>query len=137
MNELSVTVEVEGIKRMLKKLDSVHYKVRRKVLRPAVTKTSRLIVKGVKKRITKRTGKLRKSINPKIIIKGNRATGLIGAKTGTPYFHLFVKGTAVRKTKKGANRGRMPAKDVLDEAVKEGAPHFKRFLKEAFDKYVK
>lgn len=87
-----MSLVLDGDKAMVRHLLSLPRKVQRRVLRPAVTKGSRVISSAAKKQIptrtqsrkagTIRTGQLRKSIGQKVKTYGNTVVGVIGPRSG-------------------------------------------------------
>lgn len=136
-----VKVSLEGVYVVLKKLEDIDKKVRRKVLRAAVTKTARLIARDTKAAIPRRTGKTRKVVAVQTQFRDGQAIGKIGAKKGshmTRVFHLVEFGTGLRVQRKSGRRtGRMPAHPSLRPALEKNGPKFGAILQDEFHRTVR
>lgn len=61
------------------------------------------------------SGRLRRGVS----LKQSRGPGVVSAvlRSKAPHAHLYERGTTIRKTKKHANRGRMPATYTFNRVV--------------------
>lgn len=128
---------VQGVDAMLRKLDELDKKVKRKVLRDGVGKTARSMAKNVKQRVPTRTKALKKAIAAKTQFRDGMAVGEVGAKRGksAPHLHLVEFGTVGRiQTTTGRRTGYMPAHPILRPALKTAAKELPKNLREAFRK---
>lgn len=126
--------EIEGLPEVLAQLDELDRKVATKVLRTATTKTARVLVKDVKRRV--KSKRIKKALKSKVR-SGNRfATGDVGAKKGdkgAQLFHLWEFGTVGRVQRTtGRRTGYMPARPALRPAVRLIAPIYRQNLVQEF-----
>lgn len=131
------TVKIDGLDAMLRRLDALDKKVARKVLRSAVGKTTRAVARDVKRRVSKRTGQLRKAIGQTTRFRDGHAIGEVGAKRGKggSHLHLVEFGTVGRVQRStGRRTGTMPAKPILRPALKTAAVDLAINLRDAFRK---
>lgn len=88
-----------------------------------------------------RTGNLRRSLGTIVSIKPGTAYAATGArakgKSRGPHFHFVNSGTAVRATKKGANRGAGPETAFFDNAVRRNISSIPVTLQQAFEDEMK
>lgn len=109
-----------GVAEVLARLETMDRKVKRDVLRKPVAAVTRSIAADVKRRIPKRTGRLRKAIGTKVTFRDGVAAGEIGARKGKggPHLHLVEFGTVGRIQKTtGRRTGYMPARPVIRPAI--------------------
>lgn len=128
---------VVGLRAMLRKLDELDKKTRRKVLRDGVGKTARSMAKDVKQRVPTRTKRLKKAIAAKTQFRDGLAIGEVGAKKGksAPHLHLVEFGTVGRvQTSTGRRTGYMPAHPILRPALRKAARELPENLRAAFRK---
>lgn len=129
---------VEGLPDVLRRLDELDKKVANKVLRTAVTKSARALVKDTKRRI--RSKSIKRALTHKVKSRARFAEASVGAKkrqAGAParLFHLFEFGTAGRVQRTtGRRTGSMPSRPALRPAVIAIAKPFQDNLVEEFRK---
>lgn len=114
-----VSIRVEGIEEARRVMTQLPDAAQRRVMRPSLRRAGRIIVNAIKARATSR--RVRKAATTREA-RGERIslTGLlIGFRRGPGRLaHLLEKGSKVRSTSAGANRGAMPAKPFFFEAIR-------------------
>lgn len=75
----------------------------------------------MRRQAPQRTGKLRKSIGYRVVIDFRETYAEVGPNIGTahraPHAHLVLYGTKPRRTKSGANRGRVQADNFAAKSM--------------------
>lgn len=133
------STRLHGVASVLRTLDDLDKKVKRKVLRDGVGTTARGMAKDVKRRVPKRTKRLQKAIAASVKFRDGMAIGEVGARKGkaAPHLHLVEFGTAGRvQTTTGRRTGSMPATPILRPALKEAAKAFPENLVAAYRKHT-
>lgn len=79
-----IQVQVAGLRPLLRKLDDLKRGARNRILRPAIAKAARIIVKQAKRNAPKDSGALRRSLTSVIRIgrKSGQIYAVIGPETG-------------------------------------------------------
>lgn len=114
MAKRTITVDIEGVGQTVKAIGLFDMDTRSELIN-IVRNTAKTIQKDAKRRapVAKtpvsrgKKGDLRRSIRPKYFDKGLSAT-VVPRKPKGSHRHLVEYGTQDRKTKSGANRGKMP-----------------------------
>jgi hypothetical protein len=127
-------VFLTGIEECDKLLKAVGKKIGNRVVRTVLNRAVGMASKKIKAQTSVRS--VKRSIGKKVKAKGGKidakAGGAVGIKKskgvpkggtrggvgiGAANVHWYILGTAERRTKKGANRGRMPPHDIVKDAV--------------------
>ncbi len=150
------SARVEGVEQLLKQLDAISSKLRKKTLRKAITQAARMVKDSAKARVPRRRkadipkylnykgGQLRKSLAHKIKVYDGAVVGIVGArkgfriqigerKSGSPvfvnpvkYLHLVELGTRHSK-----------ASHFLREALRTNLQAVKTRITEAVEQAIK
>ena len=137
-NAAQVNRDIRRMREAFRKLPS---KVGRKYCRKAVTEATRPLRQELRRITPKgRTGKLRKGISQQFKYSP-RDAGLFKYRLGfdrkkAPHALLLEAGTKVRRTKKGANRGRGPALKFFQQYIEAKAANVGERIAAALKKYL-
>lgn len=109
---------VHGIDEFVKNLDKIESKVQRKILRKAGKEAMTPVLEEAKRRVPVRyTGNLKKSLWLKLSTSRGRVHATVSpARPQGAHGHLIELGTRVRRTKKGAYRGKVYPRPFLRPA---------------------
>lgn len=139
-----ISGKIEGLADVLRALDGVGKKVRKKALRKAVTKAARTVLWAAKATVKKKTGLLRRSLGQRIKVyrESGAVVGIVGPRTGfkqevtrdgkkvlsnpTRYAHLVELGA-----------GRPAAYPFLEPAFESNKEAIKDGMAEAIAKVIK
>ena len=158
MAGFGVREKVEGVEQLIKKLDSISSKLRKKTLKKAITEATRNVKNAAKARAPRRTradipkhlnykgGQLRKSLAHKIKVYEGAVVGVVGArknfrlqigetvKDGKPVFVNPVK--YLHLVELGTKRG-VTGSRFLREALRTNLPAVRQRIVEALEAAVK
>lgn len=121
-------ISILGVKRLDKKVRHLDGKGSRRVLRSGANKAVQVLKKFIKKEIPGHAKSIKKAIGSDV--KVNKDVGVaaklginVKKKKGKGYVYygaMYIRGTAARKTRKGANRGQVKAHPVVANGMKAG-----------------
>lgn len=142
-------IRFTGIRSVDRKLSKLETKIGKKVARTAINGGLAFMSREIKKRTPKKSGVLKKSIG-KRFKKGKQSKtqeAKVGINVGkkkskpnsfAPHGHLVTLGTRRRRSKSGANRGRMRPNRFIRQGIRASRSQAKRVMKEkAIDKLEK
>lgn len=144
---MKADVKLLGLADIQKKFDALLMTTNegKSVLRATLRRTFIQTIKDARANLDaggyNRTGTLRRSLGTIVSIKPGTAYAATGArakgKSNAPHFHFVNSGTAVRATKKGANRGAGPETAFFDNAVRRNISSIPVTLQQAFEDEMK
>ena len=120
-NDLTMTMDPEDVRKLNEKLNQLGAVVKEGIVQRGLREAANIILKETKASIERhnfvRTGGLLSSATIKTRKKDGKAYVGFKRPAGAAA-HLLDKGTAVRHTRTGANRGRIVASNFHTEAVR-------------------
>ena len=135
-----ITIEVDGVGKTVKALRMFDMKQRMELIE-IVKSTAKTIQKSAKlnapvSKVPKSRGKngdLKRSIRPKYFDGGLSAT-VVPRKPKGSHRHLVEYGTQTRRTRNGANRGKMPAIPFMGPAEKSADGVYNQTVRKLVDR---
>ena len=121
-SDLTMTMDPEDVRKLNEKLNQLGAVVKEGIVQRGLREGATIILKEAKRRIQAyhlvKTGKLLSSATIKTRKKDGKAYAGYSRPKGAAA-HLLDKGTAIRHTRTGANRGRIVASNFHTGAVKD------------------
>ncbi len=131
----SITVKIEGLDNLKRKLEALEDAAAADVLEEAVLAGARIVQEDASRRVSKRTGKLARSIEVEVKEKSRGSVFVAVGPTKEAFYGKFVElGHAlVRGSKKAKKKvlGHVPARPFLRPAIDENEGKVKRAISNA------
>ncbi len=120
----AVTIDIQGDKKLIRKLDRLERRTARSIKRKGLRAGSSVLLKAVRKAAPRDTGNLRKSMTRKFKTYGGRNVIVIvgPAWPKGAHGHLVEFGTKPRATRAGQSTGSMPANPFFEKAIRASLP---------------
>lgn len=127
---VKLKLEIEGLKELGQKLETLPAKVAKKIMRPAIRKASKPLAAECKATApVGPTGNLKASFKVRAMkMRGRRrknSVGIVITSPGSgkaPHAHLVEKGTKPRRTKSGKSTGTMPENPFMQRTAEKTFP---------------